>query len=378
MKLETLFSSGKIGNIEIKNRIIRSATYTRSADDDGYVTDQLIKYYTDLAKGGVGLIVTGITSIDQVGKAGRGQACLFDDSYIEGQKKLVNAIHDFPEVKVATQLSHAGRQGRNPVAPSPIMYQVTKKIPTELTNNQIKETINSFISAGRRAYESGYDLMELNAGHGWLLTNFLSPLTNQRKDEFGGSIENRVRVLVEIYNGIIDEVGKNFPIMIRLQTQDYIEGGLTLDEGVEIAKILVNTGYAAITPSGGSGDTLLNPGRNYPSIIIKSQEDENYFLPNVKRLNPIMENCKNILMGGVRNPLKTEELLNEQIVDFIAIGRPLICEPDLPNRWQNGDLSPPLCNSCNACYMSILSGSVKCTIKRKLIRQREKEKKSQE
>jgi 2,4-dienoyl-CoA reductase-like NADH-dependent reductase (Old Yellow Enzyme family) len=374
MKLKTLFSPEKIGVIEIKNRFIRSATMTRTATDDGYITDHLIKYYTDLAEGGAGLLVTGITSVDQVGKASRGQVCLLDDSYIEGHKRLVNAVHDISNIKIATQLSHAGRQGRNPVAPSSVMYQVTKKTPKELTNEEIKEIINSFVNAGCRAYESGYDLMELNAGHGWLLCNFLSPLTNKRNDEFGGSIENRSRVLVDIYNGIIDEVGKKFPIMIRLQTQDFVEGGLSLDEGMEIAEILVDTGYAAITPSGGSGDTLLTPGRNYPSLVIKSQEDENYFLSNVKKLNPIMDNCKNILMGGVRNPLKAEE----KIVDFIAIGRPLICEPDLPNRWQSGDLTPPLCNSCNSCYMSVLSGPVKCTIKRKLIRQREKERKSQQ
>ena len=378
MILKTLFSSEKIGDIEIKNRLIRSATFTRTATDDGYITDQLIKYYIALAEGGVGLIVTGITSVDHVGKANRGQVCLLNDSYIEGHKNLVNAIHDISNVKIAIQFSHAGRQGRNPVAPSAILYQVNKKMPKELANKEIKDIINSFISAGCRAYESGYDLIELNAGHGWLLCNFLSPLTNKRIDEFGGSIANRTRVLVDIYNGITDEVGKKFPVMIRLQTKDFIEGGLSLDEGVEIAKILVDTGYAAITPSGGSGDTLLSPGRNYPSLVIKSQEDENYFLPNVKKLNPIMDNCKSILMGGIRNPLKAEELLNEKITDFIAIGRPLICEPDLPNRWQSGDLTPPLCNSCNSCYMSVLSGPVKCIIKRKLIRQREKDLKSQQ
>lgn len=373
MRLETLFSSEKIGNVEIKNRFIRSATYTRSATDDGYVTDKMIDYHTELAKGGIGLIITGIVSIDQVGKAGRGQACLFDDSYIEGQKKLVDAVHDYSEVKIAPQLSHAGRQGRNAVAPSPVLYQVNKKMPKELTSEEIKEIIKSFISASRRAYESGYDLLQLNAAHGWLLHNFLSPHLNKRIDEYGGSIEKRAKILVDIYNGISDEVGKEFPIFLKLHTQDFIEGGLILEEGKQIAKILVDSGYAAIEATGGSGDTLLNPGKNYPSLIIKSEEEENYFLPNVKELKPIMGNSKIILMGGVRNPLKVEELLRERIIDFIAMGRPLICEPDLPNKWYSGDLSVPLCNSCNTCYMSILSGSVKCVPKRKLIRQRQKE-----
>lgn len=373
MRLETLFSSEKIGNVEIKNRIIRSATYTRSATDDGYVTDELIQYYTDLAKGGIGLIITGIISIEQGGKMGRGQACLFDDSHIEGHKKLVSAVHDYSEVKIAPQLGHVGRQGRRaPVAPSPVLFQVNKKMPKELTSEEIKGIINNFISAGRRAYESGYDLLQLIACHGWLLCNFLSPYTNKRTDEFGGSIINRTRILVDIYNGITDEVGKGFPIIAKLQIQDFVEGGLILEEGKEIAKILVDTGYAAIEPSGGSGDTMFNPGKNYPSVIIKSQADENYFLPMVRQLKPIMKGCKIILMGGVRDPLKVEDLLREKIVDFIAMSRPLICEPDLPLRWQNDDLSAPLCNSCNSCYMSILSGPVKCTIKRKLLRKRQK------
>lgn len=149
MRLETLFSSEKIGNVEIKNRFIRSATYTRSATDDGYVTDELIQYYTDLAKGGIGLIITGITSIDQGGKMGRGQECLFDDSHIEGHKKLVGAVHDYSEVKIAPQLGHTGRQGRAPVAPSPVLYQVNKKMPKELTNEEVKEIIINFISVGR-------------------------------------------------------------------------------------------------------------------------------------------------------------------------------------------------------------------------------------
>jgi 2,4-dienoyl-CoA reductase-like NADH-dependent reductase (Old Yellow Enzyme family) len=372
MKLTTLFSPEKIGNVEIKNRIIRSATYTRSATDDGYVTDDLIQYYTDLAKGGVGLIITGIISIDESGKAGRGQACLYHDSYIEGQTKLVKAVHDFSEVKVAPQLSHAGRQGRIPVAPSPVLYQVNKKMPKELTEEEIQDIIKSFINAGRRAYESEYDIIQLNAGHGWLLCNFLSPYTNKRNDKYGGNIENRVRILVDIYNGITDELGKDFPIILKLQTQDFVEGGLTLNEGRQIAKILVDTGYAAIEPSGGSGDTLLNPGKTYPSIVIKTSEEQNYFLPVLNELKPIMKTSKVILMGGVRDPSKAEELLQDKKIDFIAMSRPLICEPDLPNKWKNGDLSRPLCTSCNSCYMSILSGPVKCTIKRKLLRERKK------
>ncbi|MFX1377429.1 MAG: NADH:flavin oxidoreductase [Promethearchaeota archaeon] len=374
MKLETLFSPEKIGNVKIKNRIIRSATFTRSATDDGHVTDKMISYYTKLAEGGIGLIITGIVSIDEIGMANRGQACLFDDSYIEGQKKLVDSVHEYSEVKIAPQLSHAGRQGRNQVAPSAILNQVSKKMPKELTSEEIREITNSFISAGRRSYEAGYDLLQLNAGHGWLLCNFLSPYTNKRTDEYGGNIQNRTRILVDIYNGITDEVGKGFPIFVKLQTADYVEGGLILEEGKEIAKTLVDTGYTAIEATGGSGETLRNQGKPYPSIVVKSAEDENYFLPNLEKLNLIMGSSKRILMGGVRNPVRVEELLQKKVIDFIAMARPLICEPDLPNKWYNGDLSAPLCNSCNACFISVRSGPVECTVKEELMQQRKNKK----
>lgn len=367
-----MFSSEKIGNVEIKNRIIRSATLTSSATEDGHVTDRLIKYYTDLAEGGTGLIITGIVSIDETGKSGKNQLCLFSNSYIKGQKKLVDAVHEYSDVKIAPQLSHAGRQNRTPIAPSAILYKINKRTPKELTSEEIKEITNNFISAGLRAFEAGYDLLQFNAGHGWLLCNFLSPYTNKRKDEYGGNIQNRTKILVDIFNGIVDEVGKKFPIFIKLQTGDYVEGGLTLEDGKEIAKILIDTGYVAIEATGGSGDTLFSTEKTYPSVAIKSEQEENYFLPNIEKLNPIMGSCKRILMGGVRNPIKVEELLQKKVIDFIAMARPLICESDLPNRWYSGDFSVSLCNSCNACYTSTRSGSMRCTIKEKLIQQRKK------
>lgn len=370
MELKTLFSPEKIGNVEIKNRIVRSATYTHAATGDGHVSDLLIKYHTDLAKGGVGLIITGITTIDKVGTISPGQTCLYDDSYIEGHKRMVDAVHEYSDVKIAPQLSHSGRQGITAIAPSAIIFKEDDRMPKELTNEDLKEVIKNFIDAGRRAYESGYDLLTLNAAHGWLLCNFLSPFTNKRSDEYGGNTQNRMRILVEIYNGIVDEVGKNFPIVVKLQTQDFVDDGLKLAEGKIIAKELVDLGFAAIEPSGGSAEVSRLFKICYPAPRVQSQDDENYFLPAVKELKPIMKDSKIILMGGVRNPVTAEKLLQENIIDFIALSRPLICEPDLPNRWKNDDLTPPLCNSCNSCFFSTGTGSVTCTVKEKLIQER--------
>ncbi|GAG59714.1 unnamed protein product, partial [marine sediment metagenome] len=189
-------------------------------------------------------------------------------------------------------------------------------------------------------------------------------------DEYGGNTENRMRILVEIYNGIVDEVGKNYPITAKLQTQDFVEDGLKLDEGKTITEKLVDLGFAAIEPSGGSAEISRLFKIRYPAAKVQSQEDENYFLPAVRELKPIMKESKMILMGGVRNPITAEKLLQENITDFIAISRPLICEPDLPNRWKEGDLTPPLCNSCNSCFFSTGSGIVACTVKDKLVQER--------
>ncbi len=368
MELNTLFSPEKIGNVEIKNRIVRSATFTNAANPDGTVTDEFIKIYTDLAKGGTGLIITGLMAIDEEGKLNNNQAGLYSDSHLEGQKKFIKAVHEYSEVKIAPQLAHCGRQGMNSISPSAVIYQVTKKIPRELTNEEIKILVKNFVSAGRRAYECGYDLVQLNGAHCWLLSNFLSPYSNQRADEYGDSTENRTRILVEIYNQLRDEVGKNFPITVKLQTQDFVQDSITLEEGKKITEILVNTGYDAIEPSAGGLETIYMSGKMYPAPVVKSEEDENFFLPTVNEFAPVLKNTKVILMGGIRNPLKAEKLLQEGSVDFVALSRPLVIEPDLPNRWKNGDLSPPLCTSCNACFRE---QPLRCSIKDTLLKKKE-------
>ena len=147
--------------------------------------------------------------------------------------------------------------------------------------------------------------------------------------------------------------------------------GLTLGEGIEIAKIVIDTGYDAIEASGGSGDTMFGKGNTYPSLMIKKPEEENYFLSTAEELKPLMRGRPIILMGGIRNPLSAEKILREKTADFIAMSRPLIYEPDLPNRWKNGDLTPVHCTSCNECYTTIYSGPLHCTVKMKLEKKRD-------
>jgi len=375
MELEYLFSPKKIGNVNIMNRIVRSATHERSSEKYGYVGDAHIKIYTDLAEGGVGLIITGFTAVDPSGHGSPFQVALFDDSFTAGQKKLVNAVHEYSDVKIATQLGHTGRLGKHakyrPVAPSPVYAKSTKLTPRELKTEEIKELIKKFVEAGCRAYECGYDMIQLHGAHGYFLSNFVSPFSNKRTDEFGGSVENKSRIFVDIYNGIRDKVGKKFPIMVKLQTQDFIPEGLELEEAIEIVKILVDAGFDAIEPSGGGAEAM-GARMQYPSLVVKKPEDENYFLPTAIKMKPHMKNSALILIGGIKNPLSAEKILKEKNADFIAMSRPLIYEPDLPNRWKNGDLSPAKCRSCNSCYWVMMSDPLYCVVKKKRLRREQK------
>jgi 2,4-dienoyl-CoA reductase-like NADH-dependent reductase (Old Yellow Enzyme family) len=376
LELKTLFSPEKIGSIQIKNRIVRSATYLRSTEKYGYVGEKLINIYSELARGGTGLIISGYIAVSPDGTASPYQMCLYDDSFMEGQKKLVDAAHEYADVKIAAQIAHTGHQGDHPkyptVAPSPIPSKYTGLTPQELTTEEVYKFIKIFIDVGQRVYECGYDMIQLHAAHGYFLSNFISPYTNKRNDEFGGTTQKRAKILIDIYNGLRDELGKRFPIIIKLQTQDFIPNGLTFDEGVELAKILSETGFDAIEPSGGGTETQALTRYTFPSQRIKSPQEENYFLPVVKAIKPHMKKSALILMGGIKNPLFAEQILKDKIADFIALCRPLIFEPDLPNRWKSGDLSPAKCISCNACFMSIAIGPVYCVHKKRLEEKKKK------
>ena len=370
MGLKTLFSPEKIGNIKIKNRIVRSATFMHIAEKYGYIGDRYLKVYDELARGGTGLIITGAVAVDPTGTGGPYQVCLYDDSHMQGHKKLVDTVHEHDETKIAVQIQHIGRLGVHPkyptIAPSPVPYKVTGITPRELTTEEVKEYIEKFVKTGIRAHECGYDLVQLHGAHGYFLTNFLSPYTNLRNDEFGGNIEKRTKILRDIFYGIRDEVGKQFPIIIKFQSQDFIPNGITEEEGVEIAKILSKIGFDALEPSAGGAEAQLSKLGRITSKVIKREEDENYFLPIAKKIKPFLADCSLILVGGIRNPIRAEKILNDNNADFISLCRPLIYEPDLPNRWKSGDTTPPKCISCNSCFVTMEKGPVYCVTKKNL------------
>ncbi|MGP3667960.1 MAG: NADH:flavin oxidoreductase [Candidatus Bathyarchaeota archaeon] len=244
-----LFKTGKIGKLEIMNRIVMSATHLGYADN-GFVTTRLIDFYVERAKGGTGLIIAGGCGVHPLGGA-PSMIMIYDDKYVDGLRRLAKAVKDYG-TKIGLQLLHSGRYafsaivGGQPVAPSPIPSRLTGETPRELGVNEIKMLEVEFAKAAERAVEADFDLIEVMAGGGYLISEFLSPVTNKRKDEYGGSLENRMKFLLEIVKLIKEKVGKDFPVVCRVTLDEFMPEGNTIEEAKVIVKALEKIGVDAI------------------------------------------------------------------------------------------------------------------------------------
>ncbi|WP_038064900.1 NADH:flavin oxidoreductase [Thermodesulfovibrio thiophilus] len=357
-----LFTPFEIKTIKMQNRIVRSATFEKMADEDGFVTEELINFYVTLARGGAGLIITGNALVHVSGRSAPKMICIHNDFYVEGLKKLTNAVHKAGG-KIVIQLSHGGRQcasiflgGSQPVAPSSIYEPVYKVMPRELKQEEIWEIIESFGSAARRAKEAGFDGVQLHGAHGYLINQFLSPYTNRRNDYWGGDEERRFHFLEEVYESIRYNVGFDYPVMIKLNACDFIEGGLKLEDSLKIAKRLKNLGIDAIEVSGGIVES--KPEERPVRIKIDSPEKEAYFREFSKEFKKNLK-IPVMLVGGIRSRSVAEEILQKNEADLISLSRPLIREPDLPLKWMK-DKERSDCISCNGCMRFIKLPHVKC------------------
>jgi len=369
------FRPGKIGTLEIKNRLIRSATWENAASESGHVTDPLQDMYRALAKGGVGLIITSHSVVHPRGMTDPRMIWVADDSYIPSVRKLARAVHQTASAcKVMIQLTHSGRQptpgtGVEPVGPSAVYDEFSRQTPREMTLEEIEEVIKAFAHAIRRAREAELDGVELHGAHGYLLSSFLSPRTNIRKDQYGGSVENRCRIVREIVEHGHKEAGHDFPILIKMNSVDYLPGGVDIHEARKIAECLNQTGLAAFEMSGCTWETITLSEEELgfkPSSIpeargnIKTKEQEAYFWQYAKEIRKVV-NKPMILVGGIRSIGKVEEILEEGSIDFCAMCRPLVREPDLPNRWLRGEGSETAaCISCNQCIPE--EGLLRCVL----------------
>jgi 2,4-dienoyl-CoA reductase-like NADH-dependent reductase (Old Yellow Enzyme family) len=365
--MSKLFGTTTLNGMILKNRFVRSATAEGMATEDGEVTSRLINLMTELVEGGVGLIITGHAYVTTRGQATPWQLGIYDDKLISGLRRMTDAVHE-KDGRIVAQLAHSGILANPkltsdaPLGPS-AMEGVNDVVAQEMTLEDINATVEAFGNAAERAREAGFDGVQIHAAHSYLLSQFLSPAFNLRDDAYGGSIGNRARVLVEVVEAIRKRVGQDYPLLIKINSRDFLEGGLELEDSVLAGAMLKEAGINAIEISGGtlaSGDLM--PSRKG----ILKEGDEAYFKDEARVFKeradlPIM------LVGGIRSFPVAEKIVNDHIADYISMCRPFIREPGLVNRWGSGDLNKATCVSDSKCFRPALSGKgVYCVVEKRL------------
>jgi 2,4-dienoyl-CoA reductase-like NADH-dependent reductase (Old Yellow Enzyme family) len=360
-QMSRLFESTSIKEMILANRFVRSATWEGLAADDGAVTPRLVDVQRQLALGGVGLIISGHAYVSREGQAGSWQLGVYSDELILGLTTMAEAVHTVGG-KVALQLAHAGSRaafritGLEPMGPS-VTEMDSGSAGREMTIEDIKEVTEAFAHAAARARSAGYDAVQIHAAHGYLLSQYLSPHFNRRKDDYGGSIENRTRFLVQVLKAIRKVVGSEFPVLIKLNSEDFLPAGLTVEDMIQVAAILEEEGIDAIEMSGG---TFLS-GKNAPSRIGKQDPEAYYEVAATKFKSEV--SVPLMLVGGIRTIETAERLVALEVADYISLCRPLIREPALVNRWKSGDRRPALCVSDSGCFTPGFKGKgVYCVV----------------
>jgi 2,4-dienoyl-CoA reductase-like NADH-dependent reductase (Old Yellow Enzyme family) len=344
-----LFKPGSIGSLDLPNRLIRSATAERVADPDGRPRPALQDLYRELARGGVGLIISGHMYVHPSGKVHPEMTGIYTDAFVPDLAELVTAVHRSGG-RIAAQINHGGMQCSRQtvsqtIAPSAIDTPFLSQPAREMTTDEIARAIQDYADAARRAQEAGFDAVQLHGAHGYLISQFLSPFVNRRADAWGGDLNGRMRFLRAVCAAVREQVGPDYPVFIKLGMLDAVESGLTPEEGARVAGALQGMGLDGIEISGGvGGGTGLNsrPG-------IRSQADEAYFRPLARRASSTTE-LPIALVGGLRSRQVMEDVLEAGDADFISLCRPLICEPDLPNRLREGLQASAACISANRCW----------------------------
>jgi 2,4-dienoyl-CoA reductase-like NADH-dependent reductase (Old Yellow Enzyme family) len=365
--MSTLFEQTEINGLILKNRLVRSATWEGMCDDDGRPTPQLDACYGDLAKGEVGLIISGYTFVRPDGKQLPKKMGIHTDDFASDMKRLTSTVHDAGG-KICLQVVHAGGQtssdtiGRQPLAPSAVEVEQFPDKPAEMTQQDINDIVAAFGQAARRAKEYGFDAVQLHGAHGYLINQFLSPLTNRRQDSYGGSTENRCRFLMEVYRAVRDTVGTDYPVMVKLNGADFLDGGLVAEDAVYAATLLDKEGIDAIEVSGG---TPASGAQNPIRIKIKTADQEAYNLDLARKVKNAVA-CPVMVVGGFRSIEVIEAALQDGNMDYISLARPLVREPALAKRWQEGDTRPAQCISCNGCFKPGLKGEgIYCVVQKK-------------
>ena len=337
-----LFEELAIGTLRARNRFVRAATYEGLATDDGHLTPELTAICEELAEGGVGTVVMGYAYVTADEQPNPRMLGIYDDSFVPEYRALVVAMHE-RGARVVSQIVYGGsatkleQPSARILGPSAVANPKTGIVPVEASMRDIRQLEEAFAAAAVRARDAGFDGVELHAAHGYLLSQFLNPLLNHREDEYGGSIENRARIVVETVEAVRRAAGADFPVMVKLNSSDGVEGGLTEDDGLEAAKLLAEHGVSAIEVSG-----------EWRACRARDFDGEPFFGAFAQRLAREVD-VPVVLTGGNRRLDVMERLAAEDGIAGFGLCRPLICEPDLVDRWADDPEYAPRCVSCNGC-----------------------------
>lgn len=310
-----LLSPLKIKNLNLTNRLVMPPMATAKAENDGKVSQGVLDYYNEKSQGGyISLVIIEHSFIMQQGKASENQLSAADDSGVEGLRRLADIIHKNGS-KAVMQLNHAGSAarlevtGKEVVGPSAVANPRMGNVPKQLSVEEIKDIINAFKEAARRTKEAGFDGVEIHSAHGYLLNQFFSPLTNKRTDEYGGGVQNRIKIHLEVIKAVREAVGEDFPILLRLGAADYIEGGSTAEDSKIAAVEFEKAGVDIIDISGG-----------FNGYIVPGVNEQGYFSPLTEAIKSVIS-IPIILTGGIVDAEAAEKLLAEEKADLIGVGR---------------------------------------------------------
>ena len=394
--MSVLFSEAKIGSLALANRLIRTASHEGLADARGRPTAEQFAFYKGFVEGGVGLVITGYAGISQTGKSALHHMTMIDsDELIPSHRKLVERIHAIGG-KIVLQIAHCGRQtwsaqtGRPLLAPSAIPCGFYRERPREMTPEDIAAVVDEFGHAARRALEAGYDGVQIHGAHGYLLSTFLSLHANKREDQWGGSQENRFRIVDRTLKKVKEAVGRDYPVLIKLNTYERAARGIKADDCIAYAQMAAETGCCdAVELSCGTNEggfvmargefptdaifKFMRPYCNYPVLIKFFMKT--FIVPFIKLNQPAFHEGYNldtaarvkekislpiITVGGMRSKTMMENAIQSNRTDFVSMARPLIMEPDLPNQFKRGESQAARCDNCNQCVVAADTQPIRC------------------
>ncbi|MDF2569603.1 MAG: dehydrogenase [Sporomusa sp.] len=351
--MKKVFDSTTVKQLNLKNRFFRSATWEGLADQNGHLTKDLSKVYEDLAKGGVGVIITGHANVLESDQPIQNMMGIYDDTFIEEYKQMTDRVHEYGTA-VIMQIVHGGSNTtfkvneRKIIAPSAVENLAMKTMPQEMTKTEIQEVIKAFADAAARVKRAGFDGVQLHVAHGFLLNQFLTPYYNRRTDEYGGSIENRARIIAQTYQAVRKAVGEDYPVIVKINCDDFMDNGLSLADSIYVSKLLSDLKVDLIEVSGGCYSSREGEGA---ARIANRPEQESYFKDYAAK---IAEQVKVpvALVGGNRSLETMSQILNNTKIEYFSLSRPLLREPNLVSRWAKGNTEKAKCVSCNQCFVN--------------------------